>query len=133
MDSKDSKGLGKGEREGPVCSHVVHTSGALSHSPGQNQEVKPESCNLSSPTRSSSELDEDTPSELLVERIPSVVALLYSGKAPEHLWTELLPQRDPRPAETVNEEESFRLVRLIHPSELELSRRSQKVARKESS
>jgi serine/threonine protein kinase len=67
-------------------------------------------------------LDEDIPSELLDERIPSVVAPLYSGKAPEHLWAELLPQRDPSPAaaETVNKEESFRLVRLVHPSELEL-------------
>jgi len=122
MDCKDSKGLGKGESEDPVSCHVVHTSGAVLHSPGQNQKAKPESCNLSSTTRSSSELDEDIPSELLDERIPSVVAPLYSGKAPEHLWTGLLPQRDPSPAaaETVNEEGSFRLVRLIHPSELEL-------------
>jgi hypothetical protein len=114
--------LGKGESEGPVSHHVVHTSGAVLHSLGQNQKVKPESCNRSSSTRSSPELDEDVPSELLDERIPSVVAPLYSGKAPEHLWTGLLPQRDPSPAaaETVNEEESFRLVRLIHPSELEL-------------
>jgi serine/threonine protein kinase len=125
MDSKDLKGLGKEESEGPVFSHVVHTSGAVFDSPGQNQKVKPESCNLSSSSssgRSSSELDEDIPSELLDERIPSVVAPLYSGKAPEHLWTGLLPQRDPSPAaaETVNEEESFRLVRLIHPSKLKL-------------
>jgi hypothetical protein len=114
--------LGKGESEGPVSHHVVHTSGAVLHSLGQNQKVKPESCNRSSSsTRSSPELDEDVPSELLDERIPSVVAPLYSGKAPD-LWTGLLPQRDPSPAaaETVNEEESFRLVRLIHPSELEL-------------
>jgi tRNA A-37 threonylcarbamoyl transferase component Bud32 len=122
MDSKDLKGLGKGESEGPVSSHVVHTSGAVFDSPGQNQKVKPESCNLSSSSRRSSELDEDIPSELLDERIPSVVAPMYSGKAPEHLWTGLLPQRDPSPAaaETVNEEESFRLVRLIHPSKLKL-------------
>ncbi|CAM6040204.1 unnamed protein product [Sphagnum compactum] len=82
MDTKDSKGLGKGESEDPVRSHVVHTSGAVLHSPGQNQKVKPESCNISSSIRSSSQLDEDIPSELLDERIPSVVAPLYSGKAP---------------------------------------------------
>jgi hypothetical protein len=127
MDSKDSKGFGSGESEDPFSSHVVHTSGAVLQWPGQNQEVEPESCNLSS-SRSLSELDEDISTtasqstESSDEFIPSVVAPLYSGIAPEHLWTELLPSRDPSPPteETANEEERFRLVRLIHPSELQI-------------
>jgi serine/threonine protein kinase len=120
MDSKDSKSLGRGESEGPFSSHVVHTSGAVLHSPAQNQEVKPESSNLNN--MSSSELDKDISSD---ELIPSVVEQLYSGKAPEHLWTALLSPRDRSPtslAETVNEEEHLALVRLIHPSELEIVR-----------
>jgi serine/threonine protein kinase len=128
MDSKDSKGFGSGESEDPFSSDVVHTSGAVVQWPGQNQEVEPESCNLSSSSGSFSELDEDISTtasqstELSDEFIPSVVAPLYSGIAPEHLWTELLPSRDPSPAtaETANEEERFRLVRLIHPSELKI-------------
>jgi len=128
MDSKDSKGFGSGESEDPFSSHVVHTSGAAVQWPGQNQEGEPESCNLSSRSGSFSELDEDVSTtasqstELSDKIIPSVVAPLYSGIAPEHLWTELLPSRDPSPAaaETANEEERFRLVRLIHPSELKI-------------
>jgi len=128
MDSKDSRGFGSGESEDPFSSHVVHTSGAVVQWPGQNQEGEPESCNLSSRSGSFSELDEDVSTtasqstELSDEFIPSVVAPLYSGIAPEHLWTELLPSRDPSPAtaETANEEERFRLVRLIHPSELKI-------------
>lgn len=128
MDSKDSKGFGSGESEDPFSSHVVHTSGAVVQWPGQNQEGEPESCNLSSRSGSFSELDEDVSTtasqstELSDKFIPSVVAPLYSGIAPEHLWTELLPSRDPSPAtaETANEEERFRLVRLIHPSELKI-------------
>ncbi|KAH8973029.1 hypothetical protein BDL97_01G024200 [Sphagnum fallax] len=86
MDSEDSKSLGRGESECPFSSHVVHhTSGAVLHSPAQNQEVKPGSCNLNN--MSSSELDEDISSD---ELIPSVVEQLYSGKAPEHLSTALL-------------------------------------------
>jgi serine/threonine protein kinase len=71
---------------------------------------------------SSSELDKDISSD---EPIPSVVEQLYSGTAPEHLWTALLSPRDRSPtplAETVNEEEHLGLVRLIHPSELEIVR-----------
>jgi tRNA A-37 threonylcarbamoyl transferase component Bud32 len=120
MDSTGSKSLGRGESECTFSSHVVHTSGAVLHSPAQNQEVKPESCNLSN--MSSSELDKDISSD---ELIPSVVEQLYSGKAPEHLWTALLSPRDRSPtplAETVNEEEHLGLVRLIHPSELEIVR-----------
>ncbi|CAK9276561.1 unnamed protein product [Sphagnum jensenii] len=120
MDSKDSKSLGRGEGECPFSSHVVHTSDAVLHSPAQNQDVKPESSNLNN--MSSSELDKDISSD---ELIPSVVEQLYSGKAPEHLWTALLSPRDPSPmplAETVNEEEHLGLVRLIHPSELEIVR-----------
>ncbi|KAH8973027.1 hypothetical protein BDL97_01G024000 [Sphagnum fallax] len=119
MDSEDSKSLGRGESECPFSSHVVHhTSGAVLHSPAQNQEVKPESCNLNN--MSSSELDEDISSD---ELIPSVVEQLYSGKAPEHLWTALLSPRDGSPTPltgTVNEEEHLGLVRRIHPSELEI-------------
>jgi serine/threonine protein kinase len=54
-----------------------------------------------------------------------VVEQLYYSKAPEHLWTALLSPRDRSPtplAETVNEEEHLGLVRLIHPSELEIVR-----------
>jgi len=120
MDSKDSKSLGRGESECPFSSHVVHTFGAVLHSPAQNQKVKPESCNLTN--MSSSELDKNISSD---ELIPSVVERLYSGKAPEHLWTALLPPRDRSPtplAETVNEGEHLGLVRLIHPSELAIVR-----------
>ncbi len=119
MDSEDSKSLGRGESECPFSSHVVHhTSGAVLHSPAQNQEVKPESCNLNN--MSSSELNEDISSD---ELIPSVVEQLYSGKAPEHLWTALLSPRDGSPTPltgTVNEEEHLGLVRRIHPSELDI-------------
>ncbi|CAM6030467.1 unnamed protein product [Sphagnum balticum] len=135
MESKDLESLGRGESEGPFSSYVVHTSGAVLHdSLAQNQEVKPESCNFSSRS-SGSELDVEDISTTTSQNtessdeliIPSEVAPLYSGNAPEHLWTELLPPRDPSPAaalvETVNEEEHRpRLVRLIHPSELEIVR-----------
>jgi hypothetical protein len=76
MDSEDSKSLGRGESECPFSSHVVHhTSGAVLHSPAQNQEVKPESCNLNN--MSSSKLDEDISSD---ELIPSVVEQLWLSK-----------------------------------------------------
>jgi serine/threonine protein kinase len=131
MDNKDSKDVRSGESK-VFSSHVmhtlqVHTSGAVLHSPGQNQERK--SFNLSSSSGISSELDEDfsiatsQSTELSDELIPpSVVAPLYSGKAPEHFWTQLLPPRNPSlaAAETVNEEEHLHLVRLIHPSELDI-------------
>ncbi|CAK9868521.1 unnamed protein product [Sphagnum jensenii] len=87
------------------------------------------SCNLSSSSGISSELDEDfsigtsQSTELSDEDIPlSVVAPLYSGQAPEHFWTQLLPPRNPSlaAAETVNDEEHLHLVRLMYPSEIHI-------------
>ncbi|CAK9232135.1 unnamed protein product [Sphagnum troendelagicum] len=109
MDSKDSKSLGRGEGGCPFSSHVVHTSGAVLHSPAQNQDVKPESSNLNN--MSSSELDKDISSD---EPIPSVVKQLYYGTAPEHLWTALLSPRDRSPtplAETRQKELALKLQR----------------------
>jgi serine/threonine protein kinase len=122
MDNKDTKSIVGGvESEGAFSSHISsvkgHTS-AVVHAAGQNEEFKADTHNLST---SSSEEGSTTNlgSSSEEEVASSVVAPLYSASAPESLWSEVRPL-DPSGAETGNEEESFRLVRRIHPSELQL-------------
>ncbi|CAM6071859.1 unnamed protein product [Sphagnum tenellum] len=115
------------EEEGAFSSHICsvkgHTS-AVVHAPGQNEELKADTHNVSS--RSSQEGSTtnlcSSSSSSEEEVASSVVAPFYSASAPEYLWSEVRP-RDPSGAETGNEEEGFRLVRRIHPSELEIVRK----------
>ncbi|KAH9564203.1 hypothetical protein CY35_04G013200 [Sphagnum magellanicum] len=126
MDNKDTKSIVGGvESEGAFSSHNCsvkgHTS-AVVDAPGQNEEFKADTHNLS--RRSSEEgstinLGSSSSEE---EVASSVVAPLYSASAPKCLWSEVRA-RDPSRAETRIEEESFRLVRRIHPSELRIERK----------
>ncbi|CAK9881528.1 unnamed protein product, partial [Sphagnum jensenii] len=140
MGSKDLEDIGSNvERaEGVSASHFaaamqVHTSASVLSSRGQNQELKIHTCDLSSNSRSSeSDLNKDMSTTTAqstelptTEDIASGVVIepIYSGSAPEYLWSELLPakEEDPSGAETsVNEEDEDPLVQAIHPSELEI-------------
>ncbi len=125
MYNKDMKSIVGGvENEGAfssdICSVKGHTS-AVVQAPGQIEEFKADTHNLSSSSSeegSTTNLGSSSSSEVA----SSVVAPLYSASAPECLWSEVRP-RDSSGAETENEEESFRLVRRIHPSELEIVRK----------
>ncbi|KAH9554862.1 hypothetical protein CY35_08G085200 [Sphagnum magellanicum] len=143
MDSKDLEDVGSNveSAEGVSASHFavdmqVHTSASVHSSRGQNQELKIHTCDLSSSSRSSeSDLNKDMSTTTAQStELPTtegttsgvVVEPIYSGSAPEYLWSELLPakEEDPVGAETsVNkedEERCFPLVRPKHPSELEI-------------
>ncbi|CAK9234330.1 unnamed protein product [Sphagnum troendelagicum] len=143
MGSKDLEDVGSNveSAEGVSASHFaaamqVHTSASVHSSRGQNQEPKIHTCDLSSNSRSSeSDLNKDMSTTTAQStELPTtedtasgvVIEPIYSGSAPEYLWSDLLPakEEDPSGAETsVNkedEERCFPLVRAIHPSELEI-------------
>ncbi|KAH9554863.1 hypothetical protein CY35_08G085300 [Sphagnum magellanicum] len=143
MDSKDLEDVGSNveSAEGVLASHFaaamqVHTSASVHSSRGQNQELKIHTCDLSSSSRSSeSDLNKDMSTTTAEStELPTtesttsgvVIEPIFSGSAPEYLWSELLPAKEEYPcgAETsVNKEDAercFPLVRPIHPSELEI-------------
>jgi serine/threonine protein kinase len=127
MDNKDSKSIVGGvQSEGTFSSHICSVKGhssAVVHASGQNEELKADTHNLNSnSSKEGSTTNLGSSSEEEEEVASSVVAPLYSASAPEYLWSEVRP-RDPSCAETGNEEESFRLVRRIHPSELQIVRK----------
>jgi serine/threonine protein kinase len=130
MDNKDTKSIVGGvESDGAFFSHISsvkgHTS-AVVHALGQNEEFKADTHNLgSSSSEEGSTTNVGSSSSSEEEVASSVVAPLYSAPAPEFLWSEVRPL-DPSGAETGNEEESFRLVRRIHPSELRVVRKISK-------
>jgi hypothetical protein len=123
MDNKDTKSIVGGvENEGAFSSDISpvkgHTS-AVVHAPGQNEEFRADTHNLSSSSSEEGSIPNFGSSSDEVKVASSVVAPLYSASAPEFLWSEVRPL-DPSGVETGNEEGSFRLVRRIHPSELEI-------------
>jgi serine/threonine protein kinase len=143
MDIKDLEDVGSNveSAEGLLASHFaaamqVDTSASVHSWRGQNQELKIHTCDLSSSSRSfESDLNKDMSTTTAqstelptIEGTTSGVVIepIYSGSAPEYLWSELLPakEEDPSGAETsVNKEDEeryFPLVRPIHPSELEI-------------
>jgi serine/threonine protein kinase len=128
MDNKDTKSIVGGvESEGAFSSDISSVKGHTSpvvQAPGQNEEFKADTHN---PSSSSSEegFTTNLGSSSSSEVASSVVAALYSASAPEWLWSEVRPL-DSSGVETENEEESFRLVQRIHPSELEIVRKISK-------
>jgi serine/threonine protein kinase len=126
MDNKHTKSIVGGvENEGAfssdICSVKGHTS-AVVQAPGQIEEFKADTHNLRSSSSEEGSTTNLGSSSSSSEVASSVVAPLDSASAPECLWSEVRP-RDSSGAETENEEESFRLVRRIHPSELEIVRK----------
>ncbi|KAH8963456.1 hypothetical protein BDL97_04G011800 [Sphagnum fallax] len=126
MDNKDTKSIVGGlESDGAFLSHISsvkgHTS-AVVQTPGQNEELKAYTHNLSSSSSEEGSTTNVGSTNSEQQVVSSVVAPLYSASAPESLWSEVRPG-DPSRAETGNEEESFRLVPRIHPSELRVVRK----------
>jgi hypothetical protein len=119
MDNNYTKTIVGGvESEGAFSSHICsvkgHTS-AVVHAPGENEEFKAETHNVSSSSSeegSTTNLGGSISSE---EVASSVVEPLYSASAPEYLWIEVRPG-DPSGAETGNKEESFPLDEYIRLS-----------------
>jgi serine/threonine protein kinase len=126
MDNKDTKStVGGVESEGAFYSDISsvkgHTS-AVGQALGQNEELKADTHNVSSSSSeewSSTDFSCSSSEEVVA---CSVLSPLASASELELLWVDDWP-RDPSGAETGNEEESFRLVRRIHPSELRILRK----------
>jgi hypothetical protein len=84
--------------------YIVHTSASVHSSQGQNQELKIHTCDLSSSSRNSElDLNKDMPTTTAQStELPTtegttsgvVIEPIYSGSAPEYLWSELVPAKE---------------------------------------
>jgi serine/threonine protein kinase len=115
MDCTDSKGVGSSALASHFAAAMQLPASAVVHSSaGEDQELKIDTSALSSSSSTSKSEPNSTTSR--------GVEPIFSGSAPEYLWSELLPTKeDPSGVQTsVNEERCFSLVPRIHPSELEI-------------
>jgi tRNA A-37 threonylcarbamoyl transferase component Bud32 len=115
MDCTDSKGVCSSALASHFAAAMQLPASAVVHSSaGEDQELKIDTSALSSSSSTSKSEPNSTTSR--------GVEPIFSGSAPEYLWSELLPTKeDPSGVQTsVNEERCFSLVPRIHPSELEI-------------